>query len=266
MSNEPFSIKYGPWALVAGASEGLGAAFARQIASRGVNVVLIARREKPLEALASELRNRYGVEVSTAPMDLSVPDLADRLAAVTEGRDIGLLVYNACYSVIAPFVDTALDDHLKVIDVNCRGPMTATHLMVPRMVARGRGGVVLMSSMSAFQGTAMIASYAASKAYDIVLGEALWDELRGTGVEVLVCAAGATDTPNFRAGTPADKQRGTFPMDPNDVAQGALRQLGKGGPTWVPGRMNRAVRGALSLVPRRLAVRFFSSTTRSIYE
>ena len=112
----------------------------------------------------------------------------------------------------------------------------------------------------------MVGTYAASKAFDTVLGEGLWDELSGTGVDVLVCAAGATTTPNFRAQTPADKQRGTFPMEPDDVAREALAQLGHAGPTWVAGRLNRAVHGALRHLPRRGAVRFFSGTTKRIYE
>lgn len=262
----PFAVRYGPWALVLGASEGIGAAFARRVASRGLHPLLVARRPGPLEALASELRRDHDVDVECATIDLGGPDLAEQLERAIGGRDVGLAVYNACYSVIAPYLEAPLEEKLKVIDVNCRGPLIATSVLAPRMVARGRGGIVLMSSMAGFQGTAMVGTYAASKAFDTVLGEGLWDELRGTGVDVLVCAAGATKTPNFRAQTPADKQRGTFPMAPDAVAAEALAALGKGEPTWVAGPLNRMVHRALRMVPRGAAVRFFSGTTKRIYE
>lgn len=261
-----FALRYGPWALVLGASEGIGAAFSRRIAAEGVSLVLVARRAEPLEALASELRASHGVEVIAASLDLGAPDLSQRLTTIVAGRDIGLLVYNACRSVIAPYLETSLADKLAMLDVNCRGPLVATSLLAPRMVARGRGGIVLMSSMAGFQGTSMVGTYAASKAFDTVLGEALWSELKGTGVDVLVCAAGATSTPTFRAQTPADKQRAAFPMEPDAVAREALSQLGKEGPTWVTGALNRAVARVLRALPRREAVRFISRTTKRMYE
>lgn len=262
----PFRVRYGPWALVLGASEGIGAAFSRRIAAEGIHPLLVARRPGPLEALAREIQRDHDVDVGCATIDLAAPDLAEQIRGAIDGRDIGLLVYNACYSVIAPYLEAPLDQKLRVIDVNCRGPVIATSVVAPRMVARGRGGVVLMSSMAGFQGTAMVGTYAASKAFDTVLGEGLWDELSGTGVDVLVCAAGATKTPNFESQTPDDKQRGTFPMDPDAVASEALAKLGRGEPTWVAGRLNRAVHRALRMVPRRAAVRFFSGTTKRIYE
>lgn len=266
MSHSSFRISYGPWAIVAGASEGIGAAFARRIASEGVHLVLLARREGPLVTLADELRAAHRVEVVTASVDLGAPDLVERLAAVVDGRDVGLLVYNACYSAIGTFLETSLEEKMKVLDINCRGPVIATSLLAPRMARRGRGGIVLMSSMAGFQGTAVVSTYAASKAFDTVLGEGLWDELRAHGVDVLVCAAGATSTPSFQAQTPADKQRGTFPMDPEAVAAEALSALGHRGPTIVAGRLNRMVHGVLRHLPRGGAVRFFSSTTKRIYE
>lgn len=260
-----FSRRYGPWALVCGASEGIGAAIARELAARGVSVVLVARRLEPLDALAEELRAK--VEVRVAAIDLGEPDVAERLLAATAGLDLGLVVYNACYSVVGEFLDLSPLDRAKTIDVNCRGPVLMVAALAPQLVQRGHGGVLLLSSMSGFQGSALVGIYAASKAFDTVLGEVLWEELGRKGVDVLVCAAGATYTPGFNRSTPVDKRANAFPMQPEQVATEALDQLGKGRPTWVPGRFNRLVVGALTrLLPRGAAVRFISRNTRAMYE
>lgn len=254
--------RYGPWALVAGASEGIGAAFARRLAADGLNVVLVARGADKLEALAGELRARVAVRVVTA--DLGAPDAADVLGAATADLEIGLLVYNACHSVIGEVLALSAAERAATIDVNVRGPVALVARFAPPMVARGRGGIVLMSSLSGFQGTAMVGLYAATKAFDTVLGEALWEELRPKGVDVLVCAAGATRTPGFDRNTPADQRGRAFPMEAGPVADGALAALG-GGPLYIPGRLNRLVHAVLSRLPRRVAVRFLSRTTRAMY-
>ncbi len=151
-----------------------------------------------------------------------------------------------------------------MLDVNCRGPVVTTSWAAPKMVARGRGGILLMSSMSGFQGTALVSTYAATKAFNTVLGEGLWAELRPHGVDVLVCAAGATSTPNFNAQTPEEKRGGVFPLRPEQVAEQALERLGRG-PRMIPGRLNRAVERVLRLLPRRVAVGFISRNTRNLY-
>jgi short-subunit dehydrogenase len=251
--------------LICGASEGIGAALSRALAAEGVSLVLVARRPGPLEALATELRAH--VEVRVVCLDLGTPDAGVRLDEATAELDVGLIIYNACYSVIGSYLDLSVEDKLTTLDVNCRGPVLVTSAFAPRLVARGRGGMLIMSSMSGFQGSAMVGTYAATKAFDTVLGECLWEELGPHGVDVLVCVAGATRTPGFDRNTPADKRASVLPMQAEDVAREALARLGRGGPTWVAGRTNRLVAFVLNrLLPRAGAVRFISSNTRRVYE
>jgi len=260
-----FHHRYGPWAVVAGASEGIGRAYAHALAEKGLDLVLIARRPEPLEEEATLLRRRHRVKVETVSLDLGGADLAQRFTAALEGKEIGLLVYNACYSKIASYLESDLASKLATIDVNCRGPVVLSSIVGEKLAARGRGGLVLMSSMSGNQGTAMVATYAASKAFDTVLGEGLWAELGPKGVDVLVCVAGATSTPNFLAQTPESKRKQVFPMTPDDVARGALANL-RNGPVYVAGPINRAVAFATRIVPRKAAVSFISKNTKAVYE
>lgn len=265
MNASAFRQKYGPWALVAGASEGIGEEFTRQLAAKGLNLVIIARRPEPLQRLGDELQAQYGVAVRCLALDLGRPDLYQAVAADVADLEIGLLVYNACFSTISPFLQTELAAKMTTIDVNCRGPLALTSLLAGPMAERGRGGILLMSSASSLQGAALIATYAASKAFNSILAESLWEELRPQGVDVLALIAGATKTPNFLAVTPQDKQAGSFPMLPRDVVAEGLAHL-HSGPRHIAGRMNRAVTFVLSrLLPRRWAVRFMGSQLRKIY-
>jgi short-subunit dehydrogenase len=261
-----FVERYGPWAVVAGASEGIGASFSKKLAARGINVVLVARRAAPLEELAAELRQQHGVEVKVQPLDLGSPDVAAEMSAATGDLDIGLMIYNAAYSPIGAFLDIDVDEHFKAIDVNIHGPLRLSHHFGRRLVERGRGGIILMSSMSGFQGTAMIASYAASKAYDMVLAEGLWYELRRHGVDVLGCVAGATLTPSYESSIDRVPTSGLArPMQPDDVTEQALLDLGQR-PLGVSGRRNRVASALLSrLLPRRAAVEMISKETERLF-
>ena len=135
------------------------------------------------------------------PLDLGSPDAVAGMSAATEGLDVGLMIYNAAYSPIGAFLDIDVEEHLKAVDVNVYGPLRLSHYFGRRFVERGKGGIILMSSMSGFQGTAMVANYAATKAYDTVLAEGLWYELHRHGVDVLACVAGATLTPSYESST-----------------------------------------------------------------
>ena len=262
----PFFERYGPWAVIAGASEGIGASFSWKLAARGINVVLIARRAAPLEELATDLRRSHGVEVKVQPLDLGSPDAVAGVSAATEGLDIGLLIYNAAYSPIGTFLGCSVEEHLKVVDVNVCGPLRLSHYFGRRFVERGRGGIILMSSMSSFQGTAMVANYAATKAYDTILAEGLWYELRQHGVDVLACIAGATLTPNYESSTDRIPTSGLArPMRPDDVTEQALRDLGQR-PAGVSGRRNRLASVLLRrLLPRPAAIEMVSKETERMY-
>ena len=257
-----FSARYGPWAIVAGASEGLGAAFADAIASRGVNVVLLARRANVLEEVAHAVEKR-GVEARTVACDLADAGFASAMMDATRDVEVGLGVYNAAYSFIAPLLERPIEDALRVVDVNVRGPIRFVHALAPAMVERGRGGVVLVSSLAGFQGNPRLAAYAASKAFNVVLGESLWAELRPRGVDVLVTCPGATRTPNYLKTTPKEAP-GT--LDAAEVASRSLDAL-RSGPTFVPGAVNKLARFFLGRVMTRGgAVGIMESNTKDLHD
>lgn len=259
-----FQARYGPWAIVAGASEGIGQAYAHILAERGLNLITLARRQEPLEKDAALIRRRHRVEVRPTSLDLAAPDLDQRIDAITDGLDVGLLVYNACYSKIGPFTDIPLSDYLTTVDVNCRGPIVLTHRLAPKLVERGRGGILLMSSMAGFQGSAMVSAYAATKAFNTNLAEGLWMELSSHNVDVTACVAGATLTPGFQSTTPDEKQSKAFPMRPEAVAREGLEALGKR-PVHIAGSINRLVNAGSRWFSRSQRTRFFSKATQNIY-
>lgn len=251
---------YGPWALVVGASEGIGAAFAEELASRGVNIVAVARREQPLDALAGRLA-RHGVQVRVAALDAAT---AEGIATLSDApEDIGVLVCNAALAPVSPFLDLTVAQVEAMLDLNCRAAVRLAHAYGRRMAARGGGGIVLLSSLAGYQGGALVAHYAATKAYLRVLAEGLWAELGPQGVDVIAACPGTVDTPTFAAGRPAGA--GRLASTPAQVARETLAALG-GRPVVIPGRWNRLAALALTrLLPSRAAVRLLSAQTRAMY-
>ena len=244
MRGGPFARRYGPWAVIAGGSEGIGAAFADEAAARGCNLVLIAPGAAALEATASRLRS--SVEVRTI-----IADLADERARATVidelvGLDIGLLVWVAAAPAIGLFLDVEPAALRGVVDLNVHGPVDFVRVLAPRLVARGRGGIVLLGSLSAVHGASHVATYAATKAFTSSFAEGLWAELTPHGVEVVAVTPGATDTPGMRASNPSSL---SGLADPGDVARVGLDALGKG-PVVVPGAGNKVAAFVLGVLPR----------------
>ncbi|MCW5893276.1 MAG: SDR family NAD(P)-dependent oxidoreductase [bacterium] len=257
----PFATRYGPVALVAGAAVGLGAAWADALAARGLDLVLIDRDAAPLARTADAMRAAHRVTIDTATLDLGRPDLLAALAPVVDGRAIGLVVCNAALGTVAPFLDLAPEHLDAMLAVNCRGPLLLAHAFAPGMVARGRGGIVVMSSLSANVGSAQLSVYAASKAFDLVFADALWAELRPHGVDVLAVQPGSTRTPDWLSSQPADAAGAGVPvMEPAAVVAEALDALGRE-PLLVPGEMNRQGAALLAGMPRRQAILLLSGIT-----
>ena len=267
MTNQiDFRSKYGPWAVVAGASEGIGAAFGAQLAARGLNLVLVARRGEILSELGAKLKAEYGAQILCLAIDLADSGGPKSVDEQTRDLEIGLLVFNAAFSVIGPFFSRPIDEHYREVDLNCRAPMAMAYHFGQRMMARGRGGILLMSSLSAFQGTPLVSNYAATKAYNLLLAEGLWDELRAQGIDVLACCAGATLTPAYLATKPENPRFISVPvMTPEQVAREALATLGRA-PSMITGWQNRLssllMRRAM---PRHLAIRLMGWTMRGMY-
>lgn len=256
---------YGPWGVVVGASEGIGEAFALELAQAGLNVVLVARRADPLNQLAQRLVNECSVKALAVPLDLAEPESITLLATATADLDVGLAIYNAAYSRIGNFLDYSAQEHVREIAVNCVGPLMVAHHFAARFKQRARSGLILMSSIAGFQGSPLVANYAATKAYNRVLAEGLWDELRGHNIDVLACNAGATLTPAYLNSQPNKQSFAPPEMSPGAVASAALSGLGRG-PSLIPGMANRLTAFAMNrLLPRRTAVRIMGAGTRAMY-
>jgi short-subunit dehydrogenase len=261
-ATEPkLSERYGTWALIAGASEGLGAAFARALSGRGANLILVARRKGPLEALAEEVRGASGAQVRCYEGDLASSTFLEKLQKECGALDLGVVVCNAAQAPIGDFITRDVDDLTRVVDVNVRAPLLLLRGLLPEMVARGRGAVIVMTSMTGHLGTPRIAAYAASKAFLRVLGESLWYELKDKGIDVIACSCGAVRTPGY---TTAAGREAPGTLDADQVVKQAMRQLG-GGPVVMPGFINRLATLVLGrLLPKRTAITILAGSTKKL--
>ncbi len=263
MRRRPRSLpdRYGTWAVVAGASEGLGAAFAAELAARGMNLVLVARRGHLLADVAEDLTDAHGIEVRCVVADLADQAFVEQLATAADDLDVGIVIYNAAFAPLGPFLDNSEPEIARAVDVNMRGPMLAVRALAPAMCDRGRGAVVLMSSLSGLQGTPHIAVYAASKAFNTHLAESLWYELRSRGIDVVACCAGAMPTPGYQQNF-GKKVPGM--LSPQEAARQTLDALGRG-PRFVPGFVNRMTAVLMGrLLSRRGAVRLIGRNTKDV--
>jgi len=224
--------RYGPWALLVGGSEGVGEHLARKLAAAGVNIVLIARKPGPLAETAQKVREESGVEVRILELDIARDHMLDRVREVTDGLEIGLLVHNVGGGgSFGPLVDCELDDVMSAVLTNPVALTRLAHHFGKPMADRGRGGILMIGSMAGNAGSYFLATYSAAKAFNQLLIEALWAELRPRGVDVLAVVLGATDTPSRRRSGTIDSDE--MPVArPEDVAQQALDQLPHG-PVYV---------------------------------
>ena len=243
--------RYGGAALVTGAARGIGKAFASYLAADGFDLLLVDREADEACAVADALRAEHGVEAHALGYDLSSPDLVAEAERWAAEHDIGLLVNNAGISPLDPFLDISLDTHLETLDVNCRATLVLTHTLGRAMAARGRGGIIIVSSASALSGSPYFCQYAATKGYGLNLACGLWSELRGSGIDVLAVCPGMTDTRPVQERKLNEDLPFYVPLtEPGSVALGALRSLGKQ-PVVVPTLADRMSAGFMSkLLPR----------------
>ena len=258
--------KYGSLALVAGASEGIGAAFATHLAAAGLDLILIARRLEPLQKFAASLTEKYHIQIECISCDLAHPDAAQQIRDAVQGRQIGVMVYNAALSYIGPFEKNTIAQHEQLAHANMITPMNLTQLLGTSMLSKGKGAVILMTSLAGFQGSGFLAAYAASKAFNRILAESLWYEWRDRGVDMIGCCAGATSTPNF-INTKPEKASLFAPrvQTPEEVVKECFEKLGHT-PSFITGFGNKFASFIMQrLMPRKMAITIMGDTTRKMY-
>ena len=198
--------KYGNTAMVAGASEGIGAAYSDILAAQGLDLVLLARRLTPLQQLANSLENKYNVNVTCISCDLSGTGAIRQIEETLQGREINVLIYNAALTYLGPFLGNSSENHLQAARVNMLTPLDLVHFYGGKMVNRKKGAIVLMTSLAGFQGSGFLSVYAATKAFIRILAESLWYEWKNSGVDIIACCAGATATPGYKKTNPEKRQ------------------------------------------------------------
>jgi len=256
-----FKTKYGPWALVAGASEGLGASFSEALASRGLNLILLARRLDKLEDLEEHLSAAYSVEIMIHSIDLADFKVVKHLVSQFQ-QSIGLLVYNAAYAPIGYFENISEGNLENIVDVNIKTPLLLSKLLSTKMIEKKQGGIVLMSSLAGTQGSPKIATYAASKAFNKIFAEGLWNELKTYHIDVMASCAGAISTPGYKNAQNIKDAPGT--LSPREVAEDTLNALGKG-PTTIPGFTNKLAYFFMNRIfPRKWAIAIMYKNTKDL--
>jgi uncharacterized protein len=254
-----FLERYGPWAVVTGASSGIGRALASHLAAMGLNLVIVARRRAALEDLAAHLSAEHGVQVRVIDLDLARDDHLPVLSAATEALEVGLLVAAAGFGSSGPLLDADISAETEMLMVNSRAVLHLCHHYGRRFRSQGRGGVVLLSSIVGFQGMPYAAHYAATKAYVQALAEALQVEFSRWGVDVLAAAPGPTRS-GFasRAG-----MRMGQALDPEVIAQPILDALGRQA-TVLPGSLSKLLVYGLVPLPRWARVRIMGTVMRGM--
>ena len=268
ISTDVFRDRYGQYAVVAGASEGLGEEWALALSRKGMSLILIARREDKLlkvkERVLAESDSDGAIDVKLLVQDLSDPALEEKFRDFASNLRIGFLVYNAAYVPKGLFTNIESARAYKSIDVNLRGLHALTMVTSQQMIRENRsGGIVIMSSMSGIVGTGRFASYSASKSYQIAFAHALWYEFQAKNVDVLACVAGPTRTPNYLGVVHETTRKRWIEQDPSDVVDECLSAVGEM-PSVATGVLNKISRVLMArILPTKLAVALMGDETYS---
>ena len=243
----------GKWALITGASAGIGLALARQLAASGAHLILTARRKDRLDELAARLHAEHGVSVEVCVADLGQPAAPGSIFAFTQGKGIAveILINNAGFGAYGPFEEVPVRRQLEMVQVNISAVVELTHLYLPAMLGRRRGYILILGSTAAFQAVPFIATYAATKSFDLFFAEALAEEVRGRGVHVTALCPGATST-EFQQVAAQPDYAFRSPESPESVAKVGLDALAKGKPVVISGTRNFVMQQSQRLAPRRL--------------
>jgi len=253
--------KYGNWALITGASSGIGEEFAKRLAGEKLNLVLIARREERLKNLSIELIVKYGIEIKIVAGDITESNTIEKIKEECAGLEIGILVNNAGFGSTGEFIKCDAEKEIRMTLLNCVAPVILTHHFLPLMAERRRGAVIFLGSLVAFQPTPLMAAYSATKAFNLTLGEALWYEVKKYNIDVLALNPGGTDTEFQRI---AAMGIGPTPRTPQQVVETALNALGRK-PGAVDGIMNKSIAVLGRFLPRKWLITLAGITAGKLY-
>ncbi len=254
--------KYGKWALITGASSGIGEEFARKFSGLGFNLIIVARRFDRLQKLKTELEQKNNVEVIPLEIDLSEENFITKLIPIINEKEIGILVNNAGFGYRKDFINSDVETDVKMIKVNCIAPTIITHHVLSQMIERKKGALIFLGSLVAFQPTPTTALYAATKAFDAFLGNALWYELKKYNIDVITINPGGTETEFHQV---AKSTMGPFPRTSQQVVDTTLKALGKK-PSVVDGLFNKILAFSSHFTSRKLTITLAGKISESIYK
>jgi len=261
-----FRNRYGRWGLVAGAAEGLGAAFSEVLARWGMNVIMVDVDIEKMQKTASWLEEKFGTEIVKMQADLSKMENIDAIIETINNKGCRLLIYNAAYGPVKGFMENTSEELNYYLDLNSRMPVHLIHQFLKDMPVDQASGILLMSSLAGLWGTQLVVPYGATKAFDFNLAEGLYYEFKHRDTDVMACCAGATDTPNYRSTNPRKNLLGPTVLSPRYVAEKALRNLGRR-PLYIPGFMNQLTYFLLTrLFSRSFSTRLMNRTMARMYE
>ncbi len=253
------SNKYGKWAIVTGASSGIGKEFAFYLAREKMNLILISRRNK--NELAKQLKEQYGTEIISLDLDLSIPENLEIIKEEIEERDIGILINNAGFSKVGNFVKNDINTYMEMINLNCTAPVYLTHITLEKMLNKKRGAIIFLGSLLAYQPAPYMSVYSATKSFDLTFGLSLYSELKKQGIDILVINPGSTKTEFHQI---AGSSGGFFQRRADDVVRTAMKSLGKK-PTAVDGIINKILVTGGRIIPVKLSLAITEKIARLIY-
>lgn len=261
-----FLTRYGQWGMVAGAAEGIGAAFCEELAKRGMNVIMVDVKRGEMESLSEKIEKKYRVKTKQVLQDLSEEDAPEKCMEALTGLDCRLLVYNAAYSRVKPFLSADTNELDLYINVNTRTPEHLVYHFSKRLKEENKtGGILLMSSLAGLWGTRLVAAYSGTKAFNLLFAEALSFELKPYGIDISACCAGATATPGYLGTNPKRVLFGPVVMQPGRVADIAIKKLGKK-TVIIPGISNQVNYFLLTrLLPRSLSIKMVNQVMAKTY-
>lgn len=253
--------KYGNWALITGASSGIGKAFSKYLAGLGMDLILVARNEKKLENLGKELKNKYNIDCLSIPLDLTKENFIEELNESVGSREVGILINNAGYGSSGNFTEIDTRHEIDMVKLNCLAPIILTHHFSKQMLERKKGAIIFLGSVAGLTPIPMMATYSATKAFNEFMGSSLWYELKQHNIDVLSLNPGGTKTGFQRI---ANTTTGPFVRLPEDVVHTAFKALGKK-PSVVDGYPNKVTAFLSKLFSKKLVVSISGRVANKLY-